>query len=284
MDKIKEKMFLSALKVLPKNQISWTFGQLASVKFPKPINQFLVKNFAKYYNINLSELEQPISYYKSLNHFFTRKLRKSARVIDNKKNVVVSPSDGQVSQFGDIKNGKLLQVKGKEFTVESLLKDEEKAKLFKNGSYMTIYLSPQDYHRVHTPFAGKMKSYRYIKGKLFPVNKISTDNINELFSTNERVVFYFNDRDLGNYAVIMVGATNVGSISLAFDDFKTNKLVQKPKNVEVLDLEFKKADELGIFNLGSTVVMLFENDKIEFSDISHDKKVKLGNIIAKIKK
>ena len=279
----KEKMMISALKVLPKNQISWTFGQLASIKFPKVINQFLVKKFAELYNINLGELEHPITYYKSLNHFFTRKLRKNARVIEKGENIVVSPSDGEVSQFGDIDNGKLLQVKGKFFDVKSFLRDEEKAKIFKNGKYLTIYLSPQDYHRVHTPFKGTLKSYNYIKGKLFPVNKLSTGNISELFSTNERVVFYFDDKNLGKYALVMVGATNVGSISLSFDDFKTNKLIQKPKKVEVTDLKFKKSEELGIFNLGSTVVMLFESDKIDFLDIKLGKKIKLGKTIAKIK-
>ena len=145
-------------------------------------------------------------------------------------------------------------------------------------------MSPQDYHRVHIPYSGKLMSYNYIKGKLFPVNKLSTDNISELFSTNERVIFYFKDENLGNYAVIMVGATNVGSISLSFDDFKTNKLLQKSKKVDVTGLEFNKIDELGIFNLGSTVVLLFENNKVEFSDIKLGLKIKLGNSIAKINK
>jgi phosphatidylserine decarboxylase len=282
MDKMKEKMLLSALKVLPKNQISWVFGQLASIKFPKPMNQLLIKKFADHYKINLRELEKPISDYKSLNQFFTRKLRKNARPIDTSKDVITSPADGEVSQFGAIENGKLLQVKGKYFTLDSFLKDTEKSKLFNNGSFMTIYLSPQDYHRVHTPFHGELTSINYIKGKLFPVNKISTHSINELFSTNERVVFYLNDKKLGNYAVVMVGATNVGSISLSFDDFKTNKLIQKSKTIEVTNLEFKKADELGVFNLGSTVVLLFENNKINFSDIKLNSKVKLGESIAKI--
>ena len=284
MNKIKEKMLLSALKVLPKNQLSWTFGQLASVKFPKPINQLIIRKFADFYKINLRELEQPITAYESLNDFFTRKLRKNTRPFSDDKSIIVSPADGEISQFGEIKNGKLLQVKGKYFTLSSFLKDNEKSKIFKNGKFLTVYLSPQDYHRVHMPYAGKLMSYNYIKGKLFPVNKLSTDNISELFSINERVVFYFKDENLGNYAVIMVGATNVGSISLSFDDFKTNKLLQKPKKVDVTELEFNKVDELGIFNLGSTVVLIFEDDKVEFSDIKVGLKIKLGNSIAKIKK
>ncbi len=284
MNKIKEKMLLSALKVLPKNQLSWTFGQLASVKFPKPVNQLIIKKFADFYKINLRELEHPITHYKSLNEFFTRKLRKNTRPFNNDKETVISPADGEISQFGDIENGKLLQVKGKYFTLASFLKDETHSRKFNNGKFVTIYLSPQDYHRVHTPFTGKLMSYNYIKGKLFPVNKLSTDNISELFSTNERVIFYFKDENLGNYAVVMVGATNVGSISLSFDDFKTNKLLQKPKKVDVTELEFNKADELGVFNLGSTVVLLFENDKIELDKLRTGLKIKLGNSIGKIKK
>jgi len=284
MNKLKEKMLLSALKILPKNQLSWTFGQLSSIKFPKPVNQLLIKKFADFYKINLRELEQPITYYKSLNHFFTRKLRKNARPFNKDKNIIVSPADGEVSQFGKIEAGKLLQVKGKYFTLASFLKDEKKAELFNNGDFLTIYLSPQDYHRVHTPYNGKLMSYNYIKGKLFPVNKLSVDNISELFSTNERVIFYFHDEILGNYALVMVGATNVGSISLSFDDFRTNQILQKTKKVDAIGLNFNKIDELGVFNLGSTVILLFENNKINFSNIEHDLKIKLGDSIAKIKK
>jgi len=282
MNKIKEKMLISALKVLPKNHISMLFGKFASIKFPKPINHILIKKFADFYNINLRELEKPITSYETLNDFFTRKLRKNARTFNNDDKTVISPADGMISQFGKIQDGKLLQVKGKYFNLESFLKDKEKAQLFKNGKFLTIYLSPQDYHRIHTPFFGKLKQYNYIKGKLFPVNKLSTDNISELFSTNERVIFYFHNELLGNFALIMVGATNVGSISLSFDDFKTNKLLQNSQKVEVTDLEFNKLDELAVFNLGSTVVLLFEDEKIDFLDLKINSKIKLGNTFAVI--
>ena len=281
-DKVNEKMLITALKVLPKNQLSWLFGQVASIKFPKPVNEFLIKKFAEFYNINLRDLEYPITYYKSLNHFFTRTLRKNARPYDNSENTVVSPCDGEISEFGKIEDGKLLQVKGKYFTLKNFLKNDDKAREFNNGDFLTIYLSPSDYHRVHVPYDSELLSYEYIKGKLFPVNKLSTDNIPELFSTNERVIFYFKSKKFGNYALVMVGATNVGSISLSFDDFKTNKLLQKPKKVEAIGLNFKKMDELGIFNLGSTVILLFQKDSVKFSDFKKEEKIKLGNTIANV--
>jgi len=219
---IKTKMLISALKVLPKNQISWGFGKIASTKLPKPINKFVIKNFASLYKIDVSEAEFPIENYNSLNHFFTRRLKSDKRPIVKDKNLLASPADSKVSQFGKIEKDKLIQIKGKYYTLESFLKDKPYSDRFYNGSFSTLYLSPQDYHRVHAPLDVEVVGYNYIKGKLFPVNSISVENIPELFSINERVVFKLRNSEIGEFALIMVGATNVGSISLSFEDLTTN--------------------------------------------------------------
>ncbi len=280
---IKTTMLISGLKVLPKNQISWIFGKLASTKLPPMVNEFVINKFASLYHIDLSEAQYSVDYYESLNDFFTRKLKKEARPIVESKNKLASPADSKISQFGKIEKNKLIQIKGKEYTIESFLKDKEYAKKFYNGYYVTMYLSPQDYHRVHTPLDVEVDGYKYIKGKLFPVNAISVENINELFSINERVVFKLKNEQINEFALVMVGATNVGSISLSFDDLKTNKLIQKDIDKTYNKKpHLKKGEELGIFHMGSTVIMLFQKDSIKFEKLFINKKMKMGEEIATI--
>ncbi len=278
--KLKDKLMLLSLKALPKNELSWFFGKIANIKVPS----FVIKKFAKQFNINIDEAEKNITEYKTLNEFFTRKLKNGARIVDNSENIITSPSDGVISQFGNIEDTKLLQIKGKFYNLEKLLKDNN-AEKFKNGSFITIYLSPQNYHRVHFCCDGNIEATKYIKGKLFPVNKLSVSNIDELFCINERVITYINNKKAGKIANIMVGATNVGSITLYYDDLKTNQAFQKGKHIsyDIDEKNIKKGDMLGCFNFGSTVVMLFEKDKIEFTDIKHNQVVKMGEKIAKIK-
>jgi phosphatidylserine decarboxylase len=146
-----------------------------------------------------------------------------------------------------------------------------------------MYLSPQDYHRVHTPLDVEVDGYKYIKGKLFPVNAISVENINELFSINERVLFKLKNEQINEFALVMVGATNVGSISLSFDDLKTNKLIQKDIDKTYNKKpHLKKGEELGIFHMGSTVIMLFQKDSIKFEKLFISKKMKMGEEVATI--
>ncbi len=274
---LKDKLILNSLKMLPKNQLSWGIGKLTSLSLPPKIMKKIILMFANRYKINLSEIEKPIEEYKTLNQFFTRKLKNGSRVIEKSDNSIISPSDGLISQFGEIKNGKLIQVKGIDYTLKSLLQDGKES-IFEDGFYITIYLSPKDYHRVHSPLDGIIKEANYIKGRLFPVNKLSVENINELFSTNERINLYIESKNVGLFSVIFVGATNVGSISLSFDELKTNQLFQKGVSKK-FNHPIKKGDELGVFNFGSTVILLFQKDSIKFSSIKRDLSIKMGESI-----
>ena len=180
------------------------------------------------------------------------------RRIDLDANAIVSPADGAISQLGQIEQGEIFQAKGQSFSVEKLIADPQLAEPFKQGQFATVYLSPKDYHRVHMPFAGTLTETLYVPGELFSVNQITAENIPGLFARNERMVCLF-DTELGRMAVVLVGAMIVAGI----ETVATGKV--KPSGRLELNqhnLFLEKGAELGRFYLGSTAVILFEQDKI----------------------
>ena len=194
--------------------------------------------------------------YTSFNQFFTRALRPETRPIGED---IISPADGVISEIGDISHQTLIQAKNHYFKLADLVGDVKTAKLFENGKFVTIYLAPKDYHRVHMPLTGYFKNSLYIPGKLFSVNHATAQVVPNLFSRNERIVTLFDD-----FAVILVGAMIVGNIVLSAHE---NTVLQK-------------ADELGYFQLGSTVIMLFQANQIHWhSHIIQGTPVKMGQSI-----
>ncbi len=277
----KEQIILSSLKILPQNYLSWLFGKVASIKWPTRVNQLILKKFCDHYQIDLSELDRSLDTFDSLQSFFTRTLKSDARPIDHSPDTIISPCDGVISQLGKIDHNRLIQVKGFHYTLENLLKDDRDSERFQNGSFCTIYLSPKNYHRVHSPRSGVIKEINYIKGKLFPVNTLSVNNIDQLFVINERVITYLEDPSFGSCAVIMVGATNVGSISLSFTDLVTNRLgIQGGKRSFNEGININRGEELGCFQFGSTVVLLFEKDRVCLELLQNGAEIKMGAVIA----
>jgi phosphatidylserine decarboxylase len=215
--------------------------------------------FARALGIDASEAELPISEYTSLNNFFVRKLKPGARTWPPNETVAGSPVDGVVGQLGIIENGALLQAKGRAYTVAALLADAESARRYEGGSYITLYLSPRHYHRIHAPVAGRIAGAVHLPGYLLPVNAPSVSHVADLFAVNERLVCYL-DSLLGRIAVVAVGAYNVGRITAAFDpEMRTNR-----RNSERADRTYEPpvqvaaGAEIMAFHLGSTVVALFE--------------------------
>jgi len=234
-------------------------GYLANKQLPW-ITQFGMKLFIRHYQVNMQEaLDDNLSAYNTFNAFFTRALKAGSRPIDLKINSLVSPADGVVSEIGLINQDRLIQAKGHHYTVEDLLAGDKQAAIFKNGFYSTVYLSPRDYHRVHMPLAGQCYQATYVPGKLLPVKLKTAATVPNLFANNERVVCYF-DTEFGKMAVILVGATIVGSIALAWQGIinPTHKgelqtwLYDKP-------IVLQKGQEMGHFQLGSTAIILCEN-------------------------
>jgi phosphatidylserine decarboxylase len=247
-------------KFLPRNHVSYAVGKLVHWRGPKAWARFSTKAFAKYYKINLDEAENPIESYPSIGDFFVRKLKPHARPIADVS--AVHPADSAINQKGPIVEGRLIQAKGREYRVQDLLMNSEAAVTYQDGYFLTYYLCPTDYHRVHSPVTGLIQKVTHIPGELWPVNKWSVEHVDDLFSVNERVVVEI-ATEFGPVAVVFVGATNVGQIELAFDpSFRGNQFaLTKNRVVEYrTPLEIQKGQELGMFRMGSTVVVLYTKE------------------------
>lgn len=252
--------------LLPKHLLTRAVGLLAKAKLGG-LTTFMIEQFIKKYKINTKEIAGRIEDYKTFNDFFSRPLLPDARPINLNEDTIIYPVDGKISQFGKIENKFLFQAKNHYYTTEALLADSAEAEAFQNGEFITIYLSPKDYHRVHIPFNGVLEKMIHVPGDLFSVNPFNAKHIPELFARNERVVCYFNT-PVGRMAVVFVGATIVRSISTAWAG---TVAPTKNKDITVFEytdreLTFPKGAEIGKFFMGSTVICLFEKDKIKFNE------------------
>lgn len=255
--------------ILPKHLISRLVGYLAAAKLGF-VSHALIKLFIKAYGINMAEAQfENAEAYRSFNEFFTRPLKDGMRPIVADTNLLAHPVDGTVSQLGDIEGDQLIQAKGHYYSVEALLGgDKATAAPYQNGKFACIYLAPKDYHRIHMPVDGVLREMIYVPGDLFSVNPLTAENVPGLFARNERVVTIF-DTPVGQMALVLVGATIVASIETVWAG-----TVTPPTGKEVFRWQYpaegpnavhlKKGDEMGRFKLGSTVVLAFEKDQVEF--------------------
>ena len=254
-----DSLFIFFQHIVPQHSLSRLTGWLAGVRHPLWLKNFLIQQFVRHFEVDMAEAKQPDpTAYASFNDFFTRELSDGARPIADAD--LVCPADGAISQLGAIEEGRIFQAKGQHFSTRELLGgDEERAALFTDGQFATIYLSPRDYHRVHMPLAGQLTATSYIPGDLFSVNAVTAENVERLFARNERLVCYF-DTEVGPMAMILVGAMVVagietvwsGQVAPATDDPSVVDYQHLPQPVSLA-----KGDEMGRFKLGSTVVLLF---------------------------
>ncbi len=262
------------------NLVSQYFGKFAKTQFPTPIQSFINNIYVKCLGLDMSEFKTA-KHYKSLNALFTRKLEVK-REISSKEDEFISPCDSLITQCGNLEDDIALQIKGMSYSVEDLLtyyctNNFEK---IKNGTYMNFYLSPKDYHRYHAPFDFEVKKLIHIPGKLYPVNLKYLNKELDLFVQNERVVLECENNGRLFY-MVFVGALNVGQMVFTFEPkVETNKDTEEIKVYEYDNLEIKKADCLGYFKMGSTVVMFWEKDMVEIENLL-DKNIKYGDKIAK---
>jgi len=245
-------------KFLPRNHLSFLVGKLVHWQGPRIWAEITIRVFAKIYNISLDEAEKPVSGYPSLGEFFVRRLKPGVRPVAATA-AAIHPADSQISQSGRIHSGKLVQAKGKDYSVQDLLANSEALATYQNGLFITYYLCPTDYHRVHAPVSGMITKVTHIPGELWPVNKWSVENIHDLMSVNERIVVEIAS-DYGPVSVVFVGATNVGQIELSFDpSFRGNQLnMSKTRTVHYkTPIAIEKGAELGMFRMGSTIIMVY---------------------------
>jgi phosphatidylserine decarboxylase len=223
------------------------------------LKNLLIRMFCKLYPVDMSEAENPnAEAYASFNAFFTRKLKSGARNFGINATCLLSPADGTVAQTGLARDGQLMQAKGMEFSVAALLGNTELARRFDSAPFATVYLAPYDYHRVHMPVGGRLISSRFIPGKLYSVNARTTAVIPNLYALNERLVCEF-ATELGPFALVLVGAMNVASISTAWEGeilAQGNSGVIDRQYPQDNSVQLAQGDYMGHFNLGSTVVML----------------------------
>lgn len=267
---------------LPKQAITLLAGKFANAKAGW-LTTAMIRWFVGRYDVNMAEAAEPdIKSYKTFNDFFTRALRTDARPLASAN--FICPVDGAISQFGTIRNGQIFQAKGHQYSATALLAGNiPLAEKFKEGSFATLYLSPRDYHRIHMPCNGKLRSMHYVPGDLFSVNPLTVKGVPGLFARNERVVCEFESEEIGSFVLVLVGATIVGSMATAW-----HGVVNPPRSGAVRSWRYdeksivlRQGDEMGRFQLGSTVVMLFPAGVLNFNpQWSASKAVCLGEAMA----
>ena len=258
--------FLDHLKVLPQyvipqHGLSSIVYHITRCKFSL-LKNFLIRIFILYFKVDMEQASSPdIANFPDFNHFFTRKIKSELRPVTNTG--IACPVDGTISQIGKIDGTTLIQAKGRYFSLEQLVTSEDEAIKFQNGNFITLYLSPRDYHRIHMPVDGQLYKMFHVPGRLFSVNSVSTRVIKNLFSRNERVVCFF-DTEIGPMAIIMVGALFVGSIDTVWAGTVTSSNSNSVSNWSYSEdgdeINLKRGDEIGRFNMGSSVIVLFGPD------------------------
>lgn len=280
-----QKLSQIIIGILPKSFISRIFGYIALIPLPLVFMNMLIKWYSKKFGVNLEEAIIPEKGFKNLNSFFTRKLKEGVLIIDKDEKSVVATTDSRIDEFGDITEDIMIQAKGLDYSLRDLI-PSVMAESFIDGKFITLYLSPGDYHRIHSPVSGKITGFYNIPGKLYSVQESVVKSLKGLFVVNERLVTYI-DTGKGMTAVCKIGALNVGKISIPYDNVVTNKFLRKRNEViysEGKEPVIKKGEEIGVFNMGSTVIILFEKGMIDFKSFKRGEKVRVGQAIGYYKK
>jgi len=269
--------------LLPQQLVSSGMHWFMQIEQPL-IKKIVTKSMIKVFKIDVSEAEyEVLEHYNNFNDFFTRSLKPEARPIDDTDNAWCSPVDGLVSQSQPIDGNKMIQAKRHEYTTEALVGgDIDYAKKFKDGDSAVIYLSPKDYHRIHSPTDAKLISMTYVPGDLFAVNPSTVRVVEGLFARNERLVIRFENKE-GVFCLIMVGAIFVGSMETVWEGKITPKYKPTIKHWDYSekDLNFAKGEEIARFNMGSTVVLLSPKDTMnELGKIEENTPVKMGQLLS----
>ena len=289
MSELKSRLFLLLQKILPRLALTAFVFRLARIRTTS-IKNFFIRQFVNFYKVDVEEVKQSVpDDFATFNDFFIRELVAGARPIDAAGESIVSPADGTVSAAGKIDRDRIFQAKGLHYTLTDLLAtDIDDAEKYVDGAFATIYLSPSNYHRVHSPLAGEIVAARYVPGDLFSVNEATVSYLPNLFTRNERLVCHM-ETDIGPIVIILVGALNVGSISTRWSgDLRP----RKKGVVENIDIKLQgevtrleKGDLMGWFNMGSTVIVLLPPaSSAGFSILASGTKVKMGQAIGSMQK
>ena len=263
------KLFVLSQYVTPQLALSRLAGQLADNERTPTLKNRVIRWFIGRYGVDMSEaVESDPTAYPSFNAFFTRALKPGLRPMAEGEKTLVSPVDGAISQLGQVSGDRVFQAKGQSFSLTELLGgDSQRAAVFAEGEFSTIYLAPRDYHRIHMPMAGVLREMVYVPGKLFSVNPVTAENVPNLFARNERVACLF-DTDAGPMAMVLVGAMIVGSVETTWGGVVapgTGQVTATRYEGEQA-LEFAKGQEMGRFRLGSTVILVMPKGRVTWNE------------------
>ncbi len=280
-------LFLLLQKIVPQRSLSALCARVAGCQKPKWFKNSLIKVFVKIFDVDMREaFETDISRYANFNDFFTRPLKSGSRPIGSSD--IVSPADGTISQFGLIKRESLVQAKGRFFLLSELLGSSQKLPQedFQDGAFLTIYLSPSDYHRFHMPVSGDLLSTRYIPGKLFSVNDITAKKLENLYARNERYIANFSNEN-SYFSIVAVGAMIVAGIETVWSGTVASSALTSEKcEHQYLEKFFHldKGEEIGRFKFGSTVIILFPRGTINWEKkLYPGQRIRMGESIANYK-
>jgi phosphatidylserine decarboxylase len=262
------RLFIWLQHVLPQHRLSRLVLAATRVR-TRWFKNLLTRAFLAMFAVDMAEAIEADPYrYASFNEFFTRALRPEARPIAGGSAEIASPVDGTVSECGGIERDSLLQAKGRRYTLGELLAHQAWARRFENGSCATLYLAPYNYHRIHMPLRGRLLDTVYVPGRLFSVSSVTAQHVPRLFARNERVLTLF-EGDFGQFAVVLVGALNVGSIATVWAGDITPAARRAVTHIPAPAVVLEKGAELGRFNMGSTVILLFEADRVRWNPLLH---------------
>lgn len=279
---MRDETFMTLMRLLPRSALSTVVGLATRAPAPARVHQAAMRFFVKRYRVDLHEAEGSIEDYPTFAQFFTRRLKPGLRAIDEGRDVVISPVDAHVSQAGAVEGGQCLQAKGISFPIDKLLGDARRALDFEGGAFATLYLSPRDYHRFHAPLKGEITGFTYLPGELWPVNGASVRTKDALFAINERLVTYL-DTPAGKLAYVAVGATCVARIHAAYDSIITHTGGAARQHTYPRPIAIDKGGELGMFEMGSTVILLFQKGRVRWdASLTPDAPVRLGQRIGAV--
>lgn len=266
-------------RLIPKSLLSRAFGYIARISLPASFMKAFIRWYSAKYGVK-DEYIVPAGGFKTIDRFFTRRLRDGIHTIDRAGNWAVSPVDARIDQFGEIRDTTIIQAKGLGYSLQHLVPSDTYRK-FLWGSFMTLYLSPGDYHRIHAPVDGTVIGYYNLPGKLFTVQEWMVHRFPDLFVRNERIITYLQSQ-AGTVAVCKIGAMNVGRITLSYCKTQTNRTFRRRSEVFFSpddQVPVRAGDELGVFHLGSTIILLFQKGTITFEDFTMGETIRVGKRI-----
>jgi phosphatidylserine decarboxylase len=274
--------YYAVFRWLPKSAFSRLMGRFASCRWPGWLLRPVIRVYVWVYGIDLSEFTLPVQAYRTFNEFFTRPVRSDRRPVADDPRLLVSPVDGTVIEGGTMINGRLVQAKGQDYSLEALLDGDPAWRDYAGGAFITLYLSPRDYHRIHMPCAGRIIRFRYVPGELWTVGPAGVRGVPNLFARNERLVTFIR-AEFGELAVVAVGATVVGKIRVVYHSIVSNLRDAHPAAEALPEpLYLPKGAEMGRFELGSTVILLTRPGEAGFYPLKAGAPVRMGAPIGQI--